>query len=107
MAVDVTTHIVIHRPRDAVAGFAADPTNATTWYKNIQSVEWGTPAPAVVGSRVHFVAHFLRRTLRYTYEIRALEPGRRLVMSTAEGPFPMETTYEWDDEGPGGTRMTL
>ncbi len=53
-----------------------------------------------------FVAHFLGRRLAYTYEVRALEPGRRLVMSTAEGPFPMETTYAWAPDG-DGTRMTL
>jgi hypothetical protein len=28
-------------------------------------------------------------------------------MSTSEGPFPMETTYTWQDTPTGGTRMTL
>jgi hypothetical protein len=28
-------------------------------------------------------------------------------MRTADGPFPMETTYTWAPVGAGGTRMTL
>ena len=107
MAVDVTTEIVIRRPREEVAAFAADPSNAPAWYANIASVDWETPPPAAVGSRVRFVARFLGRTLRYTYEIRELDAGRRLVMSTSEGPFPMETTYGWSDAGSDGTRMSL
>src|SRR3954449_7445788 len=101
------TDIVIHRGREEVAAFAADPTNATAWYKNIKSVEWETSPPVIVGSRVRFVAQFLGRTLEYTYEVGAFDAGRRLVMSTSEGPFPMETTYEWSDARSGGTRMTL
>jgi ligand-binding SRPBCC domain-containing protein len=107
MSVDVVTEIEIKRPREEVSAFAADPTNAMAWYKNIKAVEWETPPPVVVGSRLRFRAQFLGRTLNYTYEVRAIEPGRRFVMETAQGPFPMETTYNWEDAADGATRMTL
>jgi hypothetical protein len=107
VAVDVLTEIEIRGPRDEVSAFAADPSNATAWYKNIEAVEWETPAPVAVGSRVRFRARFLGRSLEYTYEVKANEPGRRFVMATAQGPFPMETTYTWDDAPDGATRMTL
>lgn len=107
MAVDVTCETTIPRPREEVAAYAADPDNTTSWYANIKAVEWVTPRPLSVGSRLKFVATFLGRRLEYTYEIRELVPGERLVMSTEEGPFPMETTYTWQDAGQGATRMTL
>ena len=107
MPVDVRTKIVIGRPRELVAAYAADPTNAPEWYDNIESIEWKTPPPVAVGSRMAFVARFLGRRLAYTYEIVDLVPGERLVMRTAEGPFPMETTYTWEPTGDGSTMMTL
>jgi uncharacterized protein YndB with AHSA1/START domain len=107
LSTDVSTEIEIDRPRGIVAAFAADPDNATRWYENIEAVEWKTPPPLAVGSRIAFAARFLGRRLAYTYEIRELVPGERLVMSTADGPFAMETTYTWEDTPSGGTRMTL
>ena len=107
MPVDVRTEIEIERPRAAVAAYASEPDTARTWYENIQSVEWRSPKPLAVGSKVAFVARFLGRRLAYTYEVKELVPGERLVMSTDEGPFPMETTYAWEDTVAGGTRMTL
>jgi uncharacterized protein YndB with AHSA1/START domain len=107
MPVDVVTEIEIRRPRVEVAAYASDPDNATRWYRNIERVEWRTPRPVAVGSKMAFVARFLGRRLAYTYEVREIVPGERFVMSTAEGPFPMETTYTWDDAPGGGTRMTL
>ena len=107
MAVDVITETIIDRPRAEVAAFAGNPDNASEWYVNIKSVEWKTPPPLEVGSRLAFVAHFLGRRLAYTYEFVEILPGERLVMRTAEGPFPMETTYTWEATGERSTRMTL
>lgn len=106
MDIDVTVSTVIARPREVVASYAGDPTNAPEWYRRISSVEWRTAPPVAVGSELDFVAKFMGRRLAYTYVVRELVPGERLVMSTAQGPFPMETTYTWADAG-DGTRMSL
>ena len=107
MSVDVLTQIVIARPRAVVANFAANPDNAPNWYVNIKSAEWRTEPPLQVGSKIAFVAQFLGKRLAYTYEVAEFVPGERFVMRTAEGPFPMETTYTWTATADGGTLMTL
>ena len=58
-------------------------------------------------SKIAFVARFLGRTLSYVYDVRESVPGQRLVMSTSDGPFAVETKSTWSDEPDGGTRMTL
>ncbi|HEX2418415.1 MAG TPA: SRPBCC family protein [Micromonosporaceae bacterium] len=61
----------------------------------------------MAGSKLDFVAHFLGRRLAYTYEVVEFVPGERLVMRTAQGPFPMESTYTWAALDDTRTRMTL
>lgn len=107
MPVDVTTEITIERPAGVVSVFACDPTNAPAWYSNIKSVEWKSEPVVHVGSRIGFVAEFVGKRLEYTYEIAEYEPGERFVMRTVEGPFPMETTYTFEETRDGHTRMTL
>jgi len=107
VAVDVVTAVEIARPRAEVAAYATDPDTAPSWYENIKGVEWLSSRPLAVGSRVAFRAEFMGRRLTYTYQVRELIPGERLVMATSAGPFPMETSYGWEDTASGGTRMTL
>ncbi len=95
MAVDITTETVVDRPRDQVAAYAADPSHAPEWYDKIESMEWQTPPPPAVGSRMVFVAHFLRRRLAYTYEIVEFVPGERLVMR------PPKDRSRWRPPMPG------
>jgi hypothetical protein len=105
--VDVESLIEISRPREEVAAYACDPDNATAWYENIKAVQWESPRPLAVGSQITFVAEFLGRRLVYTYEVTEFVPDEQFVMRTAEGPFPMETIYTWEDTSGGATRMVL
>jgi hypothetical protein len=105
--VNAITETTINRPVETVSAFAADPDNATKWYRNIRSVEWKTPRPLGIGSLLAFKARFLGRELAYTYEVVEHVPGKRFVMRTADGPFPMETTYEWERINDRSTRMKL
>ena len=105
--IDVITEIIIHANTEEVAAFAADPGNAPQWYINIKAVEWQTSKPLQQGSRIAFKAKFLGRELGYVYEITEFVPGEKLVMQTADGPFPMKTTYAWQKINNTTTKMTL
>ncbi|MBT2695745.1 SRPBCC family protein [Bacillus sp. ISL-55] len=105
--VDVLTEININRPIAQVSEYAMNPDHAPEWYVNIHSAEWKTPKPITIGSQIAFKAKFLGRELAYIYEIIEYDPGKKLVMRTAQGPFPMETTYTFQSIGEDVTKMTL
>ncbi len=105
--VDVFTEIEIKRPLTEVSNYAANPDHAPEWYVNINSAEWKTTKPLTLGSKIAFKAKFLGRDLAYVYEIVEYIPEQKMVMKTANGPFPMETTYTWQALNENLTRMTL
>ena len=107
--VDVKTEIIIACPVETVAAYAGNPENAPHWYVNIKKADRlpnGGNAISV-GSKIAFGAHFLGKKLSYVYEIVELIPLKKLVMRTADGPFPMETTYEWESLDDNSTLMKL
>lgn len=105
--VDVITEIKIECSLDQVSEYTANPDNAPEWYVNISSAEWQTKKPLTIGSLIAFKAQFLGQQLAYVYEIVEFIPHQKLVMRTADGPFPMETTYTWEAIKENTTRMTL
>ena len=104
--VDVITSIEINAPLQKVRDYACNPDNAMNWYKNIKSVIWKTPKPLQAGSAVSFVASFLGKELAYTYEVTEFS-DKQFAMKTAQGPFPMETVYTFEEKEPHLTLMTL
>lgn len=104
--VDVNTEIKINCPLSKVAAYAFNPANAPEWYVNINAIEWKSEKPLQVGSLVAFKAQFMGKKLEYTYEFVELTESR-LVMKTAQGPFPMQTTYDLEELDESTTLMRL
>jgi len=105
--VNVKTETIIDATIEKVFSFAADPDNAPKGYVNIKSVEWKSNKPLTLGSLIAFKAQFLGKQLAYVYEIKELVTNQKLVMKTADGPFPMETTYLFEKIAENKTKMTL
>jgi len=97
---------IVERPSAVVAAYMTDPARAPEWSANIAAVAWKAPLPLQVGTEGAFVARFLGRELRYTYEVIEDTPVS-LVMRTAQGPFPMETSYRYEPLPDGSTAVTL
>lgn len=106
--VNVLTEILIDKPIKTIAEFASNPENAPVWYVNIKSAKRldSSSDPLKVGSLAEFKAEFLGKSLAYTYKFIEHTPTR-LVMRTEQGPFPMETTYEWIKVNENRTKMIL
>jgi hypothetical protein len=107
MVIQVLTEVEIEAPQKLVARYATDPTNSSAWYKHVLAVEGPDPAPLQHGSAFTLVARIPPGiTRRFPYEVVNLVEGKRLIIRTEDGPFPMQTTYSWLTRD-GRTVMTM
>jgi carbon monoxide dehydrogenase subunit G len=98
---------VIETPLDRGAAFAyiADFTTAAEWDPGIlesKAVDGGEPR---VGSRYDVVADFRGRSIPFRYEIRELEPERRIVIRGEGDKATSDDTIVLEDAD-GRTRVT-
>ena len=106
MAIDVTSEVVVRRPRDEVAAFVTDPANDLAWIRALSESTKQDDAPVAAGTRVRRTARMLGRSMPYTTEVTALDAGRSVSMRTVDGPFPMLVDYLFE-EAEGGTRVRV
>ena len=106
IVIDVSSHIQIRRPRDEVGAYALNLDNARKWVGNLSSLEWITPPPLAVRSRIRLVTELFGHRLIAAYEIVSLAPAERLVLC-AERPFPMEVRYTLESITATSTHMTV
>lgn len=107
MALDVTTEIEIARDCDHVAVYAFNPANDPVWIGGIVEAEQLTPGPIGKETQVRRQARFLGRRIDYVLAVSEFVAGRRMVMESVEGPFPMRVTYEFEPAGSEQTRARI
>src|SRR5688500_4151039 len=104
--IDVIVHIDIARSREAVAAYAMEAENDPRWIGGISSARRLTPPPTGVGTRVERIASFRGKRIEYVMDVVEHVPGKRIVLKTIKGPFPMEVTYGFEDRD-NGTRAYI
>ena len=107
MTVDVQSEIIIDQPPSRVATYAANPDNAPDWTALVDAVQWLTPRPLTLGTKVLIVDRSSGRPVEHTAEVVALEIGERLVMRSEDAPVSQETIYRWEPAGKNATRMII
>ncbi len=75
----------IHAAPDNVAQVMFDPDREGEWMAKGGKVEWLTPGPLAVGSRVRHEAGIHGWKMSFVTEVKALDPGHRLELEVVDG----------------------
>lgn len=97
--------IEVARPVDEAFAYVADFTTAAEWDPGIVESRRVTDGPTETGSRFEVLALFRGKRVPFTYEVTALEPGRRIVLS-GEGDRATSVDEITFEPAGAGTRIT-
>jgi uncharacterized membrane protein len=104
--IDISTSIAIDRPAADVFAFVAEFPNNPRWQRGQRSCTWTTEPPLRVGSTYEQHARFLGRDVVNSFEVVALEPGRRVTFTSRGGTFPLTVTRTVEPLGDARSRFT-
>ena len=96
--IDVGVERSIPVAAEVVAAVMFDPNQDHRWMQALREVELLDESVAV-GARVRRHARFLGKDISWITVVRSYEPGRRLELDIAEGPFVGVVTYEIEAAG--------
>lgn len=89
---DITVSVEIHQPAAKVFAYIADMANNPEWQRGQQSCEWTSEPPLRVGSTYDQAASFLGKTIRSSFEVTELDPGRLIRIVSTAGTMPIDVT---------------
>jgi uncharacterized membrane protein len=95
--VNIKAEIFIEKPILEVFEYISDPNNAIDWLKNTISIQWKTPKPVQLNSKIAVKTNYFGKEMFYMYEVVFIEEGKKIMMKTKEGFLPMMTTYHCID----------
>jgi uncharacterized membrane protein len=104
--IEVTASVEIDRSSDEVFDYLADMENNPLWQQGQQRCVWTSEPPLRVGSTYDQEARFLGRTIRSSFVVAELEPGRRIRIRTTAGTMPLDITRQVRRVGPNRTAVS-
>ena len=105
--ISIRNEIVINKPILEVSNYASDPTNSIKWCKRIISVQWKTPKPIQLNSKISYKSKFMGALISYTYEVVFFKENKKIIVKIKEGVLPLSTTFHWNSIDENSTIMTI
>ena len=85
-------NVDIDRPAPVVFDYVSNFENNPRWQNGMRACRFTSQQPLRVGSTYEQVASFLRKTIRTTFEVTALDPGRSVTIESRESTFAIRVT---------------